>query len=104
MPKIGNFVSQSEKVCDRCRSPRKVSKKWTEKIQNDHGGFMLLEHKQIICTNKECQKAFEEVIEADNKKRAKIHETKMENMAKREEDKKEAKKRKLALTSGIKSL
>jgi len=86
MPKIGNAVSSSQIPCPRCGSKRKVSKSWTEKIKNDHG-VMILQHTEIICTNKECQKEFENVLEKENAKRAKLHEIKMENIAKRAADK-----------------
>lgn len=48
---------------------------------------MILEHKDIICTNKDCQKAFELVQEKERDKRAKIHQAKLDNEAKRAKDK-----------------
>ena len=86
MPKIGNSVSSSQLPCDRCGSPRKVAKTWTERIKND-SGEMVLEHKEIICTNKECQKEFELLQEKENEKRAKLHQVKVDNAAKRAADK-----------------
>ncbi len=86
MPKIGNSTSSSEIPCPRCGSKRKVSKVWTEKIKNDHG-VMVLQHTEIICTNKECQAEFEDVLKKENEKRAKMHEVKMANDAKRTADK-----------------
>jgi len=82
MPKIGNSVSSSEIPCERCNSKRRVKKVWTEKIKNDHG-VMILQHTEIVCTNKECQKAFDKKIVEETAKRAKLHEIKMENMARR---------------------
>ena len=86
MPRIGNPISPSEIPCDRCGSKRKVTKTWTEKIKND-SGVMILEHKEIKCTNKECQAAFEAALQKENEKRAKIHQIKLENDAKRAADK-----------------
>ena len=82
MPKIGNSKSSSELPCDRCNSKRVVAKTWIEKIKND-SGFMTPRHSQIICTNKECQKAFEKTILADIEKREKLKQTKLEDAAKR---------------------
>lgn len=82
MPKIGNPKSISEIACDRCGSRRKVSKTWIEQIKNDHGG-MVLRHTKIICTNKECQSAFEKIILEDGKKREKLKQIKIDNAAKR---------------------
>lgn len=73
MPKIGNPKSNKDLPCDRCGSKRKVSKKWTEKIKNS-GGYMTLEHVQIICTNKECQAEFEKKLAQEELKREKIKE------------------------------
>lgn len=70
MPKIGNEKSYAERRCNRCGSKRKVAKTWTEKVQNLHSdGFMTLEHKQIICTNKECQAEFDEEKRKEEEKR-----------------------------------
>ncbi len=78
MPKIGNPKSISEIACDRCNSKRRVSKTWIEEIKNDHGS-MILRHTQVICTNKECQNAFEKVILEDQKKREKIKQAKLDS-------------------------
>ena len=86
MPEIGISKSISEVPCDRCGSKRKIAKAWTEKIKTDHG-VMVLEHKEIICTNKTCQAEFEAVLKKENEKRAKIHQIKVDNDAKRARDK-----------------
>lgn len=80
MPRIGNPISAVDILCERCGSKRRISKAWTEKIKNDHG-FMLLEHLQIVCTNKECQLAFEKTILADIEKREKIKQAKLTHIA-----------------------
>lgn len=86
MPKIGNSIPTVDLPCDRCGSKRKIAKSWTEKIKNDHG-TMILEHKDIICTNKECQKAFDETISKEKEKRAKLHQIKLDNDSKRAAEK-----------------
>lgn len=68
MPKIGKYTPYADRLCDRCGSKRKVSRTWTEKIENDHGG-MILYNTQIICTNKECQDAFEKKEKKEQEKR-----------------------------------
>ena len=82
MPKIGNPKPITDIPCDRCSSKRKVSKTWTEKIKNDHG-FMVLYHTQIICTNKDCQSAFEKTLIEDTLKREKLKQIRLENSSKR---------------------
>lgn len=73
MPKIGNPRLSKDIPCERCHSKRKVGKKWTEKIKNA-SGFMVLEHIQIVCTNKECQVEFERKLVEEEIKREKIKE------------------------------
>lgn len=82
MPKIGNSIPSSEELCVRCKSKRKISKTWTEKIENNHG-FMLLKHTQTICTNKECQAEFEKILLAEEQKRDKLRQIKLDNDARR---------------------
>ena len=70
MPKIGNEKPYADRKCDRCGSKRKITKTWTEKVENSFSeGFMTLNHTQIICTNKECQNALEEVERKEKEKR-----------------------------------
>ncbi|MEK9176043.1 MAG: hypothetical protein AAB520_01225 [Patescibacteria group bacterium] len=83
MPRIGNPIPSSEVPCDRCNSKRKVSKTWTEKIQNAHG-VVTLRHSQLMCTNKDCQKEFDKVLLEDTIKRDKLRLIKEENAARRE--------------------
>lgn len=78
MPKIGNPVSMEDIPCIRCNSKRKISKTWTEKIKNPNG-FMILRHSQIVCTNRQCQLAFEKVMLEDIQKREKLKLSKLEN-------------------------
>ena len=82
MPKIGNQKTVSEVPCERCNSKRRVSKTWTEKIKNDHG-FMILQHSQIVCTNKVCQSEFEKVMNEDILKREKLKQIRLENSSKK---------------------
>jgi len=83
MPKIGNSKPNEEMPCVRCGSPKKVAKRWTEKVKNT-SGFMVLEHAQIVCTNKECQAEFDAVILADAQKREKLKQIKLEDSARRQ--------------------
>lgn len=78
MPKIGNPKAITDILCDRCNSKRKVAKTWTEKIKNT-GGYMILQHSKIVCTNKECQFAFEKIILEDARKREKLKQAKLDN-------------------------
>jgi len=73
MPKIGNPKSNKDIPCERCHSKRKVGKKWTEKVKN-MSGYMILEHVQIVCTNKECQAEFEKRLIEEEVKREKLKE------------------------------
>lgn len=58
----------AEQPCERCGSKKKVSKTWKEKIPT-FTGTTEVEFSQIICTNIECQKVFDENIVKDAKKR-----------------------------------
>lgn len=57
-----------DQPCERCGSKRRVLKTWTETVL----GFSVnskVECSQIICTNKKCQKLFDEDLEKEVKKR-----------------------------------
>lgn len=82
MPKIGDYKTSTDSLCTRCGGKRKVSKKWTEKIQNS-GGFMTLNHTEYVCTNKECQAEFDRVLASENLKREKLKQIKIDDAAKR---------------------
>lgn len=77
MPKIGNPKSSTDIPCERCHSKRKVGKKWTEKIEN-MSGFMILEHTQIVCTNKVCQAEFDKALLIEEEKREKLKQAKLQ--------------------------
>ena len=83
MPKIGNQIESYDIPCDRCNSPRKVSKTWTEKIKNEYG-TMVIHHSQIICTNVECQKVFDKKLKEEVKKRKELQQIKQDNADQRE--------------------
>lgn len=59
------FVDQP---CSRCGSPRKISKKWKEKVTT-FTGTITVDCAQIICTNKDCQKAFDQNLEEETRKK-----------------------------------
>lgn len=44
---------------------------------------MLLKHTQTICTNKECQAEFEKILLAEEQKRDKLRQIKLDNDARR---------------------
>jgi len=89
MPKIGNTIAYVDRPCDRCGSKRKISKTWTEKIKNPNS-TMVLENTQVVCTNKECQEAFDR---AEMKEKEKREKRKPANTtASKTEEKKEEKK------------
>ena len=57
-----------DQPCVRCGSKKRIAKTWKEKVPT-FSGSTLVEYSQIICTNKACQKLFDENLEKDNKKR-----------------------------------
>ncbi len=61
-------IAYEDKPCVRCGSPKRVSKTWKEKIPTFNGSTVV-EYSQIICTNKECQKLFDENLAKEEKKR-----------------------------------
>jgi hypothetical protein len=76
-----------EQPCERCGSPKRVSKTWTEKIETAMG-FSTIEVSQTICTNKTCQELFdrareEELVKINERKLAKVVQDKVrrENIA-----------------------
>lgn len=82
MPRIGNPVNHEDLPCDRCHSKRKVVKKWSETLKTDHS-TMVVHHTKIICTNKECQAAFDKVMMDEEMKREKRNSAKAEINLKR---------------------
>ncbi len=54
--------------CERCGSKKKVAKKWKEKIPT-FTGTTVVEYSQIVCTNADCQKALEVLLEKEAQKR-----------------------------------
>ncbi len=82
MPRIGNFLSYADTPCARCNSKRKETGKWTEKIKTENG-TTIIEHAQIICTNRKCQSEFEILLNAEIKKREDLRMIRIENFEKR---------------------
>ena len=62
-------------MCARCGKPEKVAKTWVETIETRIGKSKLV-HTQISCSDKECQKRFEENLAEDIRKK---EELKMKN-------------------------
>ncbi|HVZ11672.1 MAG TPA: hypothetical protein VG965_01455 [Patescibacteria group bacterium] len=66
----------NEQPCERCGSPKKVAKTWTEEIKTSLGEPIKIEVSQSICTNKVCQAEFDsnrekEIALINNRKVAK---------------------------------
>ena len=68
-------MSYIDEVCDRCGSKRRVSKTWIENLDT-FSGKSRLEVSQITCSNKVCQKAFEDALAITLEKSRKIKEEK----------------------------
>ena len=51
-----NYVNQP---CDRCGSKKRVAKTWKETLKTA-AGVSILQVSQVVCTNDECQKSFDE--------------------------------------------
>lgn len=72
MDKSASSKSYFEQPCDRCGSPKKVSKTWNETIETALGK-QTIEVSQTICTNKDCQTLFdknreEELVKINERK------------------------------------
>jgi hypothetical protein len=81
MTKIGNSLNYDQTLCDRCGSKRKETKKWTEKIKTENS-LSIIEHSQIICTNKNCQAEFEKHLIIETQKREAMRLVREENSKK----------------------
>lgn len=53
-------IAYVDQPCDRCGSKRYIARTWKEKIPTYSGGFTVVECTQIKCSNKVCQKEFEQ--------------------------------------------
>ena len=78
-----SFVDQP---CQRCGSKKIIAKTWFEKVPTYSGEFIEVEYSQIICTNEECQKAFEENLKKETDKKRAIQEERKAKEDKRKED------------------
>ena len=70
-----------DQPCERCGSKKRISKTWTETLENLRG-VSVLEISQITCTNKACQDLFdrnraEELIKINERKTAKEEQDKI---------------------------
>ncbi len=70
--------------CERCGSKKAIARTWKETIAT-FTGTTEVEFSQIICTNAECQRLFNENIQKEEKKR---NEIKLQR-EKREKDRKD---------------
>lgn len=55
--------------CERCGCKRYIAEEWKETSINSSGIKVVIEHTQINCSNKICQKALEEKLLAEEEKR-----------------------------------
>lgn len=78
------FIDQP---CSRCGSKKIVARTWLEKVPTYSGKSTEVEYSQIVCTNKVCQKEFEENLAKETQKRKVIQD---ERKAKEELRKKDA--------------
>lgn len=69
---MGDYANQ---VCERCGSKKRITTMRKEVLQT-YTGTSDLEISEIVCTNEECQAAFEIKMEEDAKKRMKLKEEK----------------------------
>ena len=87
----------NEQPCERCGSPKIVSKTWTEEIQNSLSKSTV-EVSQTICSNQKCQAEFDlnrekELAIINSRKQAREEQEKIrkENIAKTVAKRKESK-------------
>ena len=71
-------------ICSRCGSPKIVSKTWKHNIDT-FSGPTEVEISQLVCTNKECQAAFDKNLALDMKRREELKLKKEEFDLKRKE-------------------
>ncbi len=57
-----------DELCERCGSKRKIAKTWKEVLPT-FSGNTTVEYSQIVCTNEECQKAFDENLKKEKEKK-----------------------------------
>lgn len=62
----------ARQLCELCGSKKRISKKWKEKIPTLTGKIIIIEHSQIVCTNKVCQAGFDKNLLEENEKREAI--------------------------------
>lgn len=77
--------------CPRCGSKRIISRSWKEKVKT-FSGTVEVEHTQIVCINKVCQKNFENQRALEAKKREEERIKKEERLLERKKQKSLAKK------------
>ena len=59
-------------ICDRCGSKQRLVAVHKEKLEMLSGNTSMIEVSTIICTNKACQKLFEEKLAEEAEKRLQI--------------------------------
>lgn len=79
---MNNTVAYVDELCPRCGSKRKISRTWEESIPT-FSGNTTVEFSQIVCTNEECQAAFEENLKKETDRREVLRVQKEKNDADR---------------------
>ena len=74
-----NSLAYIDTPCDRCGSKKRVSRTWKETIPT-FTGTTEVEFSQIVCVNDVCQKAFDEDMKKEAKKREELRMEKEEKM------------------------
>lgn len=74
-----------DQPCPRCGSKQRISKRWKEKVPT-FSGSITVDCSQIVCTNKECQAAFDKNLQEETDKK--------EVMRKKKEEQDQARKAK----------
>lgn len=75
----------ADQPCPRCGSKQRVSKRWKEKVPT-FSGSITVDCSQIVCTNKDCQAAFDKNLQEETDKK--------ELMRKKKEEQDQARKAK----------
>lgn len=58
-------------LCARCKKPERVAKTWVEIVETRMGKSKLV-HTQIACSDKKCQKEFEDNLAEDIRKKEEL--------------------------------
>lgn len=72
-----------DQPCERCGSKKRISKTWKEKVPT-FTGTTVVEYSQIVCSQKDCQMAFDkDQLEQTEKREAIKHTKELTNIARK---------------------